>query len=113
MYIFPIVTSFKNQSGSIPLTTLISAEPGMYRVHVYIRGSGVTSPLSTVQVTVSFTDDIGAQSMLVPDDYFFTFQKPVSGTAMFLAKSGAISFSTNYSGTGGTYNIDVALERII
>ncbi len=115
MYIFPTVANFNRQSGNIPPTTLLSAVPGTYRISVYVR-TAAPGNFGFLNLSLSYTDDTGPQTMAAPFDELFDFgSAPVSGSVIvFQAVPGTISFSaTQTGGSGGTYSLAVIVEQIL
>jgi hypothetical protein len=114
LFIFPVRVDFNDQSGNIPLTTLLSAAPGAYRVSTYVR-TAAPGDFGYLSLSLSYTDDTGPQTLAMPLNVEFNFEGPVSGSVVvFQAVHGAISFSaTQTGGSGGTYNLAVIVEQIL
>ncbi len=101
----------QNLAASLAATTLLTPAPaGLYRINAYIRTH--TAGSGNVVTSVAFTDNIGAKTMALPATLALGSGGYASGTAVFWAASGTISYSTTYSSTGN-YDITVVLERLV
>jgi len=96
--------SFINQTGNIAATVLFTpSAAGLFRLSVYINGSPV---VSSVTVTFTWTDDVGAQSLALGFGGSF-----LQDVAMLRVASGSISVSASQSG-GTTYSLFVTVEQL-
>lgn len=96
--------SFVNQTGNIAATTIFTpSAAGLFRFSFYIEGSPV---VSTVNLTLAWTDDFGAQSLSVGFGGNF-----IGDTLPIRIASGSLSLSASQSG-GTTYSVYIAVEQL-
>jgi hypothetical protein len=102
--------ALKNQSGSIgPVTLLTAGITGFFEMFAFART--VTPGNGEVTITINFTDDVGATSMLLPAALQLIAGVRTTDSAPLWLDSGAITFSTVQVGTG-SYNLTVACRRV-
>lgn len=108
----PIVSGTVNlggQTGAVSSTVIIASAPvGLYRFTVCVV---VTVAGTSITVNAIYTDDAKAETVAVVSAASTAATGNITATAMIENSAvGNISFST--SGTTGTYNLYIIVERL-